>query len=75
MSKKSQAASSLLLPAIGAGLIFVGYNNYISVSADDPYTQDNSALLIALIIAGLIILALGLIVFFNLFKGNKKSSK
>lgn len=73
MGKKSRAALSLILPAVGAGLIFVGYNNYVSVSADDPYTKNNSVLLIALIIAGLIILAVGLIVFFNLFR--KKSNK
>jgi uncharacterized protein HemY len=75
MSRKSQAAISLILPAIGAGLVFVGYNNYISVSADDPYTKNNSVLLITLIIAGLIFLAFGLFVFLKLFKGSNKISK
>lgn len=75
MSKKGQAAVSLISLTVGAGLIFVGYNSYVSVGADDPYTKDNSTLLIVLIIAGLVILALGLIIFFNLLRSNKKSNK
>lgn len=75
MTKKSQAALSLLLPAIGAGLVYASYNNYISISADDPYTQDNPVLLVSLTIIGLVIMAFGIIIFFNLFKGNKKVSK
>ena len=74
MKKKSQAALSLLLPAIGAGLIYVGYQNYVTVSADDPYVQKNSTLLTTLIISGLVLLALGIFVAYRMIKGRKSSN-
>ena len=75
MSKKSQAAVSLIFPAIGAGLVYVSYNDYISVRADNPYAQKNSTLLVTLMIAGLIVLAVGIIMIYHLLRSKQKSTK
>lgn len=74
MGKKTQAVISLTFTAIGAGLVYVSYNNYISISADDPYTQSNSISIIVPIVVGLIVLALGLVVLYDLIKGSKKTT-
>ena len=73
MTKKSQAMVSLVFPAIGAGLIYVGYGSYVSVSADNPYAEKNPALLTILIVVGLAILIAGVIVAYQMIKGKKRS--
>ena len=47
MEKKWQTLFSLILPAIGAGLVYVGYNDYFSIKADNPYADKSPLLMIS----------------------------
>lgn len=72
MEKKGQAIFSLILPAIGAGLIYVGYNDYFSVRADNAYANNSPLLMIIFMIIGAAFLAIGIIVFIYLFSSKSK---
>ncbi len=74
MNQKLQAGLGLILPAIGAGLVYVGYNSFFSVSADSPYAEKNLPVLITVISLGSISLIIGLVILAKMFliKSNKK---
>lgn len=75
MGKKTQTAMALVLSAVGAGLVYVGYNNYSSVSADNPYAVKNPTSLVFLIIIGVVLLALGILMAIFALKSKKKNAK
>ena len=74
MGKKTQTAVALVLSAVGAGLIYVGYNNYSSVSADNPYAVKDPTSLVFLMIVGMVVLILGILMTIFALKSKKKSS-
>lgn len=72
MGKKTKAAFSLILPAIGAGLVYVSYTNYYSINADSPYADKNPVINIILIVIGSLALLIGLMMLYQIFLAKKK---
>lgn len=73
MVNKAKVAFSLVLPAIGAGLIYVSYTSYNSISADSPYTDKNPVINVVLIVVGGLVLLIGLMMLFQIFSNKKKT--
>ena len=74
MGNKAKIAFSLILPAIGAGLVYTSYSSYYSISADSPYADKNPVINIILIAMGGLALLIGLMMLYQVF-GNKKKTK
>lgn len=72
MDSKAKIAFGLILPAIGAGLVYVSYSSYYSISADSPYADKNPVINIILIAIGSLALVIGLVILFQIFTTNKK---
>ena len=73
MGNKAKVAFSLILPAVGAGLVYVSYNSYYSISADSPYADKNPVINIILIVIGSLALLIGLMMLFQIFSNKKKT--
>lgn len=73
MGNRGRTAFALILPAIGAGLIYVSYSSYYSISADTPYADKNPVINIILIAIGGLALLIGLMMFFQIFSNKKKT--
>ena len=67
MGKKTKTALGLILPAIGAGLVYVSYNSSNSISADSPYAESNPVINIVLILLGILSLLIGIMVLIQVF--------
>jgi len=74
VGNKAKIAFSLILPAIGAGLVYTSYSSYYSISADSPYADKNPVINIILIAMGGLALLIGLMMLYQVF-GNKKKTK
>ncbi len=73
MGNKAKVAFSLILPAIGAGLVYASYSSYYSISADSPYADKNPIINIILIVIGGLALLIGLMMLFQIFSNKKKA--
>lgn len=73
MGNKAKIAFSLILPAIGAGLIYVSYSSYYSISADTPYADKNPIINIIMIAIGGLALLIGLMMLYQIFSSKKKT--
>lgn len=73
MGNKAKTAFALILPAIGAGLVYVSYSSYYSISADTPYADKNPIINIILIAIGGLALLIGLMMLFQIFSNKKKT--
>jgi len=76
MGNKAKVAFSLILPAIGAGLVYSSYSSYssyYSISADSPYADKNPVINIILIVVGGLALLIGLMMLFQIFSNKKKA--
>ena len=73
MGSKAKVAFSLILPAIGAGLIYTSYTSYYSINADSPYADKNPVINVILIAVGALALLIGLLMLFQIFVNKKKT--
>jgi len=72
MNTKIKTAAGLIFPAIGAGLVYVSYSNFYSISADSPYADKNPIINAVLIIVGGLAVLVGVIMLIQVISSNKK---
>lgn len=71
MSKKIKTTLGVIFTAVGAGLVYVGFNDYYSASADSVTSNEFWYLSVIMIIVGAFVLLTGIISLIFVFASNK----
>lgn len=73
MNKKLRSFLGLVSIAVGAGLVYSGSNGFFAAKADTASTSsDNATLIISLFVAGIFLIAVGVMVSLFLFASGRE---